>query len=100
MPNDGAALTLNAGGDTAYPVAAQIDLRNRFVPDEYSFVNESVDAVMWMSVDGATDLCRLAPNEPTEAATLRSRVQRVWVRRDAAAFTPPATLRWLATTDA
>lgn len=75
--------TVDTNGVAAYPTAAQIDMRTRFVPDEYALVLEG-GTITDFSFDGVSDHGRLVPGGPTESVTWRTKAQRVWLKSAAA----------------
>jgi hypothetical protein len=100
MPDYQETVNLDGAGEDAYAAAANIDLRNvaggvagpSFTPDVWTIDNTSVDCVVHVSFDGTNDHFTMTPNEPTEALEIQRKVTRLWLRRDAAAYTAPCNI--------
>jgi hypothetical protein len=76
---------LNPGIETAgqpgYPPLPQIDVP--FRPDEYAFMNESVDTDVFFSFNGVTDHGILKVATPFSTQGYESIERKVWFRRGA-----------------
>lgn len=91
---------LTAGGSDAYPTAAQVDLREAFVPDEWGFNNLSAGSIFYVSFDGVNDHVKLELGVPSQSMKIRTKARRAWLRRDAVAPPAPCLLEVVAHTHA
>jgi hypothetical protein len=80
MPSHLQDFTLTAApADAMYPVVPQVNLK--FRPDEYAFVNESVDTDVYCSFDGVNDHIWLKVGSPLQSQGYESIERKVWFRR-------------------
>lgn len=95
MPHHSQVVIVTA--QATYPAAAQVDLRDAFVPHEWLVLNTSAAATCWVSFDGVNDHIPMTPGKPNEGISRLSKCQRLWVRRETAGI-DVATVEVMAST--
>jgi hypothetical protein len=76
---------VDIGAQVAYPATPQVDVTQKFEPDEWFIVNEDPAVVCIASFDGVNDSFRLVPATATTGLLITHRGQKLWLKREGVA---------------